>query len=125
MKDIIFDPPTKFDFKCGDYVPFKDREVCERLRKISGTDLEKHENPDFHIKVMMNPHPVLIATLFSRLKAASEVVNRGVTVASPASSGRVKPVEMGMNTKYPASARGAVMSLSPRSGMRIRGVWKA
>lgn len=34
--------------------------------------MEKHENPDFHIKVMMNPHPVLIATLFSRLKAASE-----------------------------------------------------
>ena len=72
MKDIIFDPPTKFDFKCGDYVPFKDREVCERLRKISGKDLEKHANPDFNIKVMMNPHPVLIATLFSRLKAASE-----------------------------------------------------
>lgn len=72
MKDIIFDPPTKFDFKCGDYVPFKDREVCERLRKISGKDLEKHSNPDFNIKVMMNPHPVLIATLFSRLKAASE-----------------------------------------------------
>ena len=72
MKDIIFDPPTKFDFKCGDYVPFKDREVCERLRKISGKDLEKHPNPDFNIKVMMNPHPVLIATLFSRIKAASE-----------------------------------------------------
>ncbi len=72
MKDIIFDPPTKFDFKCGDYVPFKDREVCERLRKISGKDLEKHSNPDFNIKVMMNPHPVLIATLFSRIKAASE-----------------------------------------------------
>lgn len=72
MKDIIFDPPTKFDFKCGDYVPFKDRELCERLRKISGKDLEKHANPDFNIKVMMNPHPVLIATLFSRIKAASE-----------------------------------------------------
>ena len=72
MKDIIFDPPTKLEFKCGDYVPFKDREVCERLRKISGKDLEKHNNPDFNIKVMMNPHPVLIATLFSRLKAASE-----------------------------------------------------
>lgn len=72
MKDIIFDPPTKFDFKCAEYVPFKDREVCERLRKLSGKDLEKHDNPDFNIKVMMNPHPVLIATLFSRLKAASE-----------------------------------------------------
>ncbi len=72
MKDIIFDPATSFDFKPGDYVPFKDREVCERLRKISGKDLEKHPNPDFKIKVMQNPHPVLIATLFSRLKAASE-----------------------------------------------------
>ena len=72
MKDIIFDPPTRFDFKCADYVPFKDREVCERLRKISGKDLEKHQNPDFNIKVMQNPHPVLIATLFSRIKEASE-----------------------------------------------------
>ena len=72
MKNIIFDPPTDFKFVPGDYVPFKDREVCERLRKISGKDLEKHPNPDFKIKVMMNPHPVLIATLFSRIKEASE-----------------------------------------------------
>lgn len=72
MKDIIFDPPTKFAFRCGDYVPFPDREICERLRALSGADLEKHPNPDFHIKVMLNPHPVLIATLFSRLKEASE-----------------------------------------------------
>ncbi len=72
MQDIIFDPPTSFDFIPGDYVPFKDREVCERLRKISGKDLEKHPNPDFNIKVMQNPHPVLIATLFARLKDASE-----------------------------------------------------
>ncbi|MBO4897096.1 MAG: hypothetical protein J5590_02205 [Clostridia bacterium] len=72
MKNIIFDPPTDFNFVPGDYVPFKDRELCEKLRKISGTDLEKHPNPDFKIKVMMNPHPVLIATLFSRIKEASE-----------------------------------------------------
>ena len=72
MKNIIFDPPTDLKFIPGDYVPFKDREVCERLRKISGKDLEKHPNPDFNIKVMMNPHPVLIATLFSRIKEASE-----------------------------------------------------
>ncbi|MBQ4544830.1 MAG: hypothetical protein II996_04590 [Oscillospiraceae bacterium] len=72
MKNIIFDPPTDFSFVPGDYVPFKDRELCEKLRKISGTDLEKHPNPDFNIKVMMNPHPVLIATLFSRIKEASE-----------------------------------------------------
>lgn len=79
MKNIIFDPPTDFAFTPGDYVPFKDREVCERLRKISGKALEKHPNPDFQIKVMMNPHPVLIATLFSRIKEASEN-NRKITL---------------------------------------------
>lgn len=80
MKDIIFDPPTSFDFKPGDYVPFKDRELCEKLRKISGKDLEKHPNPDFKIKVMQNPHPVLIATLFARLKEASEAGRKYVMI---------------------------------------------
>ena len=68
----LFDPATDFKFTPAEYVPFKDRELCEKLRKISGTDLEKHSNPNFKIKVMMNPHPVLIATLFSRIKEASE-----------------------------------------------------
>lgn len=71
----IFDPATDFAFKPASFVPFKDRELCEKLRKISGTDLEKRESwqhPEFNIKVMMNPHPVLIATLFSRIKEASE-----------------------------------------------------
>lgn len=70
--NIKYEPATDLKFIPGDYVPFKDREVCERLRKISGKDLEKHPNPDFNIKVMMNPHPVLISTLFTRIKDASE-----------------------------------------------------
>lgn len=72
MKDIFFDPPTDFAFQPADFVPFKDRALCERLRKLSGKDLEKHPNPDFHIKVMMNPHPVLIATLFARIREAAQ-----------------------------------------------------
>ena len=72
----IFDPATEFAFKPASFVPFKDREHCEKLRKISGKDLEKHtradQHPEFNIKVMMNPHPVLIATLFARIKEASE-----------------------------------------------------
>ncbi len=72
MKDILFDPPTDFAFQPADFVPFKDRALCERLRKLSGKDLEKHPNPDFQIKVMMNPHPVLIATLFARIREAAQ-----------------------------------------------------
>ena len=72
MSQYKFDPPIDFAFKCADYVPYKDREVCERLRKISGVDLEKHINhwthPEFNIHVMMNPHPVLIASLFTEIK---------------------------------------------------------
>ena len=72
----IFEPATTFNFQPASFVPFKDREICEKLRKISGTDLEKHtradQHPEFNIKVMMNPHPVLIATLFARIKEASE-----------------------------------------------------
>ena len=45
MKDILFDPPTDFAFQPADFVPFKDRALCERLRKLSGKDLEKHPNP--------------------------------------------------------------------------------
>ena len=75
MKDWIVDPATKFDFQPHEFVPFKDKEVCERVRKMSGKELEQREpwwHPEFDVKVVMNPHPVLIATLFSRLKAASE-----------------------------------------------------
>ena len=50
----IFEPATDFKFTPADFVPFKDRELCEKLRRISGTDLEKHPNPNFKIKVMMN-----------------------------------------------------------------------
>ncbi|MBR4769246.1 MAG: hypothetical protein IK088_09780 [Lachnospiraceae bacterium] len=69
---MITDPSTNFNFKPAEFVPFKDRELCERLRKMTREELEQHPNPDFKIKVMMNPHPVLIATLFSRLKEAVE-----------------------------------------------------
>ncbi len=75
MKDIIVDPSTRFAFKPADYVPFKDREICERVRVLDKAGLEKHEDwqhPEFNVKVIMNPHPILIATLFARLKAASE-----------------------------------------------------
>ena len=75
MKDFIVDPATKFNFEPAEFVPFKDKKVCDYVRSLSGTDLEKREpwwHPEFTVKVMMNPHPVLIATLFERLRAASE-----------------------------------------------------
>ena len=72
MKDIVFDPATDLDFIPADVVPFKDREICERVRKISGKDLEKHENSNFVIKVTLNPHPIIIGDIFARIKESDE-----------------------------------------------------
>ena len=38
MKDWIVDPATKFDFQPHDFVPFKDKKVCEYVRSLSGKD---------------------------------------------------------------------------------------
>lgn len=79
MNKKIFEPAGDFDFTPADYIPFKDREICERVRKISGTDLEKHSNPDFKIKVMLNPHPVVIGDIFTRIKRSDDL-NEKVTL---------------------------------------------
>ena len=34
MKDFITDPATKFDFMPADFVPFKDKKVCEYVRSL-------------------------------------------------------------------------------------------
>ena len=36
MKDFITDPATKFDFQPHEFVPFKDKKVCEYVRSLSG-----------------------------------------------------------------------------------------
>lgn len=77
---LKLDPTIRWDFQPHDFVPFKDREVCDRVSKISGKDLEKHPNPDFRIKVMLNPHPVLIGRLFTLIKESDEQNKRCVLI---------------------------------------------
>lgn len=73
MNNIKFDPPTDFKFTPSEFVPFKDRDECERVRKISGKDLEKHHNPDFKIKIHLNPHPIVIGDIFTRIKTSDDM----------------------------------------------------
>ena len=43
MKDIVIEPATVFDFNPHEFVPFKDKAVCDRVRKMSGKELEQRE----------------------------------------------------------------------------------
>jgi glucosamine-6-phosphate deaminase len=72
MKEFTFEPAS--------FVPFKDREVVERVCKISGKDLEKHPNKDFKIKVIYNPHPIIIGDIFTRIKDSDEKDQRLVII---------------------------------------------
>jgi len=42
---------TEFDYSPSKWVPFRDKAVLERVRKIRRKDITKHANPDYHIEV--------------------------------------------------------------------------
>ncbi|MCK9286774.1 MAG: hypothetical protein PHU24_00915 [Sphaerochaetaceae bacterium] len=80
LKEEVFKTGVDFGFTPADFIPFKDREVCERVRKINGKDLEKHPNPDFRIKVVHNPHPIVIGDIFTRIKASDDQDKKTVLI---------------------------------------------
>ena len=42
----------QFDFNPSEWVPFKDKKEINRVLAIKREDIERHENPDFKIKVL-------------------------------------------------------------------------
>ena len=71
---------SEFIFEPAEFVPFKDRAVLEKLRKLSGKDMEKHANPDLKIHVTLNPHPIIIADIFTRIKASDDLDKKVVMI---------------------------------------------
>ena len=49
-----------FDYSPSEFVPFRDKKVIERVRKIKRADIEKHPNPDFKIRVVRDDEVKLI-----------------------------------------------------------------
>ena len=57
-----------FDFEIADFVPYRNREVLDRVRKISGKDLERHPNPNFRIQVVSNPAGIWVGDMVARMQ---------------------------------------------------------
>jgi len=74
MKDFKFEPSR--------YVPFKDKKVLEKMRKITRRDFENHPNPKLDIKVMSDDEIVFsyITDIFFRIKDAMEAGKKLVMI---------------------------------------------
>ncbi len=71
---------SEFNFNPADFVPFKDKAVLEKVRKIHGKELEKYSNDKMNIKIIKNPHPVIIGDLFTRIKMSDDLDMRQVFI---------------------------------------------
>jgi len=63
-----------FEFQPAKWVPFRDKEVIDRVRRIKREDIEKHPNPDFKIRVVpdVDIEHIWLADIFHRIKTASD-----------------------------------------------------
>jgi glucosamine-6-phosphate deaminase len=43
---------VEFDYGLARFISFRDREVCERVRRIRRSELADHPNPDFRISIV-------------------------------------------------------------------------
>ena len=65
---------STFDYQPSHHVPFRDKAVLDRVRKIKREDMEKHPNPDFKIRVIpddMVEH-IWVSDMFHRIKTAAD-----------------------------------------------------
>lgn len=56
-----------FEFEPAAFVPYKNKEVLERVRKMSGEELTRHPNPDFRIRIVSNVGGIWIADMVERI----------------------------------------------------------
>ncbi len=57
-----------FCWKPASWIPFRDTEALERVRSLSGKQLEDHPNKNFHVQICKNPGLFKFAHLFSKIQ---------------------------------------------------------
>ncbi len=71
-----------FEFKPADFVPYKNKEVLERVRNIKREDMEKHPNPDFKIHIVDSPDGIWIGDMVARI-TRSDLLNEKLVMILP------------------------------------------
>ena len=64
-----------FDYALADFIPFRDRDVLERVRGITREQITDHPNPNFEVRVIEDPkefYSAMAIDLVSRIVRARE-----------------------------------------------------
>jgi glucosamine-6-phosphate deaminase len=70
----------EFNFEPASFVPFKDKEALKKARSVHGKDLEKFSNDKMKVKVIKNPHPIIIGDIFTRIKMSDDQNKKQVLI---------------------------------------------
>ena len=70
---------SEFNFAPAPWVPFQDKAVLDTLRVMTREQLEAHPNPDFQIKVDVNPGAIGLMDMYNRI-AESDRLNKKVVM---------------------------------------------
>lgn len=71
-KSIMKSSRSSFSFSPAGFIPFRDRKVLDRVRRIRKEDITKHRNPDFRITVVPGAdlEHLWITDMFFRIQTA-------------------------------------------------------
>ena len=63
---------SNFNFKPAEWIPFRNREVTEKLRAMTQDDLVKHPNPNFRIQITPNAGSIVLADMYANIVASDK-----------------------------------------------------
>ena len=72
-----------FDFELSSCIPFRDKDVCARVRNITKSDIVRHGNPAFEIRVIEDPGELYLQfalDLLSRLQETQAAGRRLIAI---------------------------------------------
>lgn len=69
-----------FNFTPAGFVPYQNKEVLEKCRKIRREDMEKHSNPDFRIKIVSDVGAIWIGDMIARIMSSDLLDERLVMI---------------------------------------------
>jgi len=68
---------TSFNYELASFLPFRDKEVCERVRAIKKEKLPNHPNPDFKIRIIEEPEQFYLEFALDIVKRIKESLEAG------------------------------------------------